>query len=237
MYVARKLWKIAKANVGGIMALTWWTLVPVILNAAHLMSWYLLLLVLMSGNGIGQIAACAVLTVFTCLAQCGSEHILSAQKARYGNHFTTGFRIELFEKLFYLGPGFVDQKQGGELIITLWQKIEWISFYLFLYIPTSWTIIMFSALCAIVWFTLQPIIGGIILLGGLIVVAAPPIFYKLLKTTGEDEWTGEDEFYSTCLDGLQGITTLKAFNANTLHRKKVEEQSESCRNATMSIWF
>lgn len=234
MYVTGKLLKLVKTHLREIAAMTWWTLLPVVLNAIHLMCWYLLLLTLISGYSTGRIVTYAVLVIFTCLAQCGTEHILSAQKSRYGNNFTTSFRTELFEKLFYLGPGFIDQKQSGELIITLWQKIDWVCFYLFMYVPTSWMIVIFSILCAIIWFVIQPIVGVIILLGGLLVVAAPPLFHKLLKASGEEEWAGEDEFYSTCLDGLQGITTLKAFNANALHRQKVEEQSEKNRKATMS---
>lgn len=234
MYVTSRLWRLVKAHLDGIVVMTWWTLLPVILNAVHLMSWYLLLLTLMSGDGTERIAIYAVLVVFLCLVQRGTEHILTIQKARYGGKFKNSFRTELFEKLFYLGPGFIDRKQSGELIITLWQKIDWINFYLFIYIPTSWMIVIFSILCAIAWFITQPIIGLIILLSGLVVVAAPPVFHKLLKTSGEEEWEGNDEFYSTCLDGLQGITTLKAFNANALHRQKVEEQSEKNRKATMS---
>ena len=58
--------------------------------------------------------------------------------------------------------------------------------------------------------------------------------HRVLEKHGETEWKENDKFYATCLDGLQGINTLKAFNANARHRAVIEELSEKNRKATMS---
>jgi ABC-type transport system involved in cytochrome bd biosynthesis fused ATPase/permease subunit len=61
----------------------------------------------------------------------------------------------------------------------------------------------------------------------------PILFRGILKESGNEEWDESDEFYSVCLDGLRGIVTLKALNANEIHRKKVEEQAEINRKKIM----
>lgn len=38
-------------------------------------------------------------------------------------------------------------------------------------------------------------------------------FYKIVKERGDAEWEANSQYYSDCLDSIQGLTTLKAFNA------------------------
>lgn len=122
----------------------------------------------------------------------------SERRAKSGTAFKRTFRAELFEKLFSLGPGFIDRKRSGELINTLWEKVERVSHYLFLLCahitddPGVQCGLRSRAVCAAVWFTVQPVVGVVILLGGLLVTAAPPLFHKLLKTGSEKEWNDND---------------------------------------------
>lgn len=232
MYMTKDLRQRIKQSRRGIAAVTGCMILACALYALLMLSWGGLLLALSNHEkyllwSIGSVVFCTAV-------QRGSEHLLAYCRAKSGTAFKRTFRAELFEKLFYLGPGFIDRKRSGELINTLWEKVEWVSHYLFYYVPTSVMILVFSAVCAAVWLTAQPLLGVVILLGGLLVTAAPPLFHKLLKTGSEKEWNDNDAFYSTCLDGLQGIATLKAFNANKRHRAKVDKMSEENRRSTMS---
>lgn len=234
MYITKDLWHLAKKHMSKISIMTFWTTIPVILDVVQMICCSFLLLAIINGRELSEIIMSVVFVVLSLLAQRGSEHILILKKAQYGNKFKSEFRAELFEKLFQLGPAFIDRKQNGEIINTLWERVEWIFFYLFYYIPTSVMIIVVSAVCACIWMPVQPIVAGAIVLGGILVIVSPPLFHKFTKDRGKNEWNESDAFYSTCLDGLQGIVTLKSFNANERHRTKVDEMSEANRRSTMA---
>ena len=234
MYMTRDLWQLVKKNTAKISIMTFWTTIPVILDVLQMICYSFLLLTIINRRGVLEIATSVVLVLLSMLVQRGSEHILILKKAKYGNDFKSEFRAELFEKLFQLGPAFIDRKQTGEIINTLWERIEWVFFYLFYYIPTSVMVLLLSVVCACIWMSAQPIIACVFLFGGILVVASPPFFHRFIKSKGKDEWGENDVFYSTCLDGLQGIETLKSFNANNRHRAKVEEMAEANRRSTMA---
>ncbi len=234
MYITKDLWCLAKKHMSEILNMTLWTILPVILDVIQMTAYGFMLLAILDGRKQSEVLLTIAVVLLTVLLQRGSEHILILRKARCGNKFKSEFRAELFEKLFQLGPAFIDRKQNGELINTLWERVEWIFFYLFYYIPTSVMIVAVSIICACIWILIQPFIAGAMILGGLIVVIAPPLFHKFIKQGSKNEWDDSDAFYSTCLDGLQGIVTLKSFNANERHRAKVDMMSESNRRSTMA---
>ena len=234
MYINKKTKRLVQQNVREIAIMTWWTLLPVLFSAMQMTAWSLLIWGLTQGvapkNMVIHIASVMCLTIIQRL----SEHNLVKQKARYCNAFKLSFRSELLEKLFILGPAFIERKDRGELITTLWEKVEWINYYLFYYGPTSWMIMLFSAICALVWIPIDPLVSWLIVVSGILVASIPPLFYRLLKKRGETEWGDTDSFYSACLDGLQGIVTLKALNANGIHRQQINYLSEKNRKSIMS---
>lgn len=232
MYITKKLWRIIKQNRKDAAAVTGCMILACALYALLMLSWGGLLLAL---NDQGKYLPWRIggVVLFTA-AWRGSEHFLAYCRINSERKFKCAFCAELFEKLFYLGPGFIDRKQSGELINILWGRTEWVGRYLFYYVPTSLSLLIFSAGCGAVWLPVRPLVSAVILLGGLLVTAAPPLFHKLLKTGSEKEWDDNDAFYSACLDGLKGISTLKAFNANERHRAKVDRMSEENRKSMMS---
>lgn len=206
---------------------------PIVADGCRMICYGLLLLAIVNGEWGSDIVPFVVLVIVSTLMQRTCEHLLAAKKARYGNQFKGRFRSELFDKLFFLGPAFIERKTTGEIITTLWEKVEWISYYLYYYIPTSWAILLFSLICALVGVFIQPLLSLAIVFGGVLVTSMPILFRGILKESGNEEWDESDEFYSVCLDGLRGIVTLKALNANEIHRKKVEEQAEINRKKIM----
>lgn len=234
MYITKDLWCLVKKHKRKIAAMTVWTTLPVILDVLQMIGYAFLLLAIMNGCGTAKIVLASVCVILFVLIQRSSEHLLVQKKAKYGNKFKSEFRAELFEKLFQLGPAFVDRKQSGEIINTLWEKVEWVFFYLCYYIPTSVMIAVVSVVCACAWISSQPFVALTIGLGGVLVIISPTLFHKLSKDSGKDEWGENDAFFSTCLDGLQGIATLKSFNANDRHRAVVNAMSEANRRSTMA---
>ncbi len=166
MYITKRLWKIVKPNISSIITVTWWTLLPIVADGCRMICYGLLLLAIVNGEWGSDIVPFVVLVIVSTLMQRTCEHLLAAKKARYGNQFKGRFRSELFDKLFFLGPAFIERKTTGEIITTLWEKVEWISYYLYYYIPTSWAILLFSLICALVGVFIQSLLSLAIVFGG-----------------------------------------------------------------------
>ena len=143
-------------------------------------------------------------------------------------------RKHLFVRLFRAGPQYVDRKRSGEIITTLCEKVEWLSFYYTEYLPKSIAALLMSV-GVIAWcFTRFAPAGIVLLLATICVQIIPPLFYPLVQRAGKREWLASDAFFADSLDGIRGIATLKAFHANERHREKVERRAEELRRCTMS---
>lgn len=234
MYITRELWFLIKKNLYGVLAVFGWTLLAILFGTFQSVSFACVLLAFLSKQPARTILLSVLLPICATLIQRAAEYTYTDRKADFEGRFKLSFRTQLLEKLFHLGPGFIDRKETGELINTIWERVEWIDFYLFSYVPTSAAIFIFSAFGFGLWMPTSKTVGLSILTAGLLVVAAPPFFHGLLKKGSEKEWESNDAFYAACLDGIQGITTLKAFNANMRHREKVNRLSEENRRSIMA---
>lgn len=233
MYISKRLWSIVRPNIPSIAMVTWWTLLPIIGDGFRMLSWGMFLLGIIRDQKDTKTIISLVFVVISTLLQRASEHLLVTQKAKHGNLFKGRFRSELFEKLFYLGPAYIEKKTKGEIITTLWEKVEWISYYLYYYIPTSCSILLFSLICSVIFLQFHFLLSIVILGSGALITAMPVLFRRVLKESGSEEWGENDEYYSICLEGLRGIVTLKALNANEIHRNKVETKAEENRQQIM----
>lgn len=102
----------------------------------------------------------------------------------------------------------------------------------FYFVQVSLMIMLFSIILAASRLCMALMVDIYLFLAEVLALACPSIFHKLIKTTREEKWKENDDFYSTCLDGPQGSVTLKAYNAYERHRRKAEIQSEEMRKKT-----
>ena len=154
-----------------------------------------------------------------------------------GNELKKSVRVELFQKLFALGPQYVEKKRSGELITTLWEKVEWLSFYYIEYLPKAIAAYIFS-MVVIGWLFRSSPWMSISLCGCTGAIALmPSVFCPVLRKYGGLEWEENERFYAQCIDGIRGIVTLKVFHANEQHRKKMEQQAEKLRKQVMANLF
>ncbi len=228
-----RLKTLVRDNRKTIILMTVWTAISYFTNAAHMLCWGRLLLCIMQQSARDSVYGSAAWIVLSLLVMKASDYLLVKKKAEYCGRFNNRYREKLFDKLFRLGPAYIERKRTGAIISTLWEKVEWIGYYLYYYIPVIASIIIFSFAAAALFIQEQTAVSAAFLGSGMIIVMTPLFFGKVLKNRSEKEWEDNDSFYSTCLDGLQGIATLKALNANELHRQKVQELSEENRISIM----
>lgn len=142
-------------------------------------------------------------------------------------------RVKLLKKLYVLGPAYTGRKRTGELTTTLWSRVEWLDNYYGKYWPAVSSAIVNAAIilcviCAFDWIT-----GLVALHSTLGVLLCPMLFFRLMNKRGGEEWSDNAKYYSDCLDGIQGISTLKSFNANGRQKEKIHVQGEKLRKSIM----
>lgn len=233
MYINRRLLKLAKGHANAISGMIFWYSCSAMCDAVRLASWAWLLICIIHGRAWRYSALALLGIVFFTLSRRWVEHSLVKYDSREGGAWKQSLRKMLFEKLFFLGPQFTDMKLCGELVSTVQQQTEWLKFYCINYLSLSVSILLVGLGFAVYGFTMSAGIGAAVVLSVMGVLLAAPAFYGVIQRKSEQEWMENNRFYSDCMDGLRGISTLKAFNMNDSQRKRIDMQAERLRCATM----
>lgn len=113
-------------------------------------------------------------------------------------------------------------------------KVDWLNNYYIVYLSAVISAILNAVVIIAVLFTfdwLTALVCGIACVG---MLGFPMMFYKIMSVRGNKEWAVQATYYADCVDGTQGVSSLKAFNANDWHRDKIHRQGEILRKAVMS---
>ncbi|RQH06956.1 thiol reductant ABC exporter subunit CydD [Paraburkholderia dinghuensis] len=144
-------------------------------------------------------------------------------------------RNELLRKLQALGPMWLRGEASGALATHLVQGIEALEGYYARWMPGRALTVMLPLAILVVVFPVDWV-SGIVLL-----VTAPliPLFMILLGKSAADanrrQWKLLAVLGARFLDSLQGITTLKLFNASRREASVVARLSEAYRSSTMRV--
>jgi ABC-type multidrug transport system fused ATPase/permease subunit len=130
-----------------------------------------------------------------------------------GAEIKTKIRLLIFDKVLRLGPEYVHNKRSGQLQSLVLDGIEslepfWVS-YLPHIISTGITGIAIGAYL----FSLDWLTGLVILAAMLLCVTVPYITVPIVAKSIVEYWASYAVLNAQYVDALQGMTTLKAFNA------------------------
>ena len=142
-------------------------------------------------------------------------------------------RKDMLRKLFELGPAYMSEEKTGGVATTIFMKVEWLGHYYMTYIPTAVAAIVNAVVIIGVLFFVNSMVGMVCLLAAVGMLGCPMLFYKVMSKRGRLEWEAEEEYYEKCLDGIQGIVTLKAFGADGLQKEKIHAGGEKLRRTVM----
>jgi ATP-binding cassette subfamily C protein CydD len=147
----------------------------------------------------------------------------------------THLRQKLQQHLFALGPMGLPQQHSGEISNTLIEGIEALENYYARYLPTM-------ALVALIPLSILVFIFPIDWISGLVLVVTAPLipFFMILIGKGTErlnkqQWQKLARMSAHFLDMIQGITTLKLFDASKREAKAIGIISDDYRKATMKV--
>ena len=142
-------------------------------------------------------------------------------------------RNELLLKIFALGPAYMGKERTGNTASTISTKVEYLNEYYTIYLPTAASSLINSTILILILSRFNTVTALICIIACAGIYLCPMLFYFLMRKRGEEEMREHSEYYSDCLDSIQGISTLKAFNANRHQREIIHEKGEKLRKAVM----
>ena len=175
------------------------------------------------------ILAIAVLTRVICNVASSKLSYLSSKKVKQV------LRHKIMEKMLTLGSSYNEKVRTSEVVQVSVEGVEQIETYFGLYLPqlfysllaplTLFAVIVFMSFTpAIVLLLCVPLIP--------ISIAAVQTFAKKLLAKYWGKYTGLGD---TFLENLQGLTTLKIYQADEYKNKKMNEEAEEFRKITMKV--
>jgi thiol reductant ABC exporter CydD subunit len=176
---------------------------------------------------IGWALACVVVrAVLLWLREIGAMATSAAVKQR--------LRQRLYTHLLALGPGYLERTDTGTVRSTLVDGVEALEGYLGYYIPQAFIALATPVLILAVLVVIDPLIGLLTLVCALLVPIIPRVWDRLLGSFGSSHWQAYSELGAQFLDSMQGMTTLKAFNASTRRGEALREAALKLYQATMA---
>lgn len=175
------------------------------------------------------ILAIAVLARVICNIASNKMSYLSSKKVKQV------LRHKIMEKMLTLGSSYNEKVRTSEVVQVSVEGVEQIETYFGLYLPqlfysllaplTLFAVIVFMSFTpAIVLLLCVPLIP--------ISIAAVQTFAKKLLAKYWGRYTGLGD---TFLENLQGLTTLKIYQADEYKNKKMNEEAEEFRKITMNV--
>ena len=144
-------------------------------------------------------------------------------------------RAQLYQKVQQLGPAWLTGERSGDLLNTLSDGVEALETYYARYIPAM-SLMALVPLAILVFVLANDWLSAVVML-----VTAPliPVFMILIgkgtEKRNQQQWQQLARMSAHFLDVIQGLTTLKLFNASRREAQVVAQISDQYRQSTMSV--
>ena len=180
---------------------------------------------------VGCVLAIVVCAVLRFLMMCAAAYF----GAEAAERVKLALREQLFNKMLAIGPSYSQHISTADVVQSAGEGIEQIQSFFELFLPQ-----LFYAILAPVtlFFIVAPInmptavtllvcAPLIVLIVGMVAMRAARVFKKY--------WGKYTDMGSVFLDNVQGLETLKTFDADAHAAKKMSEQAEQFRIMTMNV--
>ena len=178
----------------------------------------------------------AAIVIFFCIglrAYCSRR--ASAASANAGNDVKQELRQRLYEKLTRLGSSYHEKVPTAEAVQVAVEGVEQLEVYFGKYIPQ----LFYSILAPI---TLFVVLAFVSLKASLVLLICVPLIpltimgvQKLAKRLLGRYWGIYTELGDSFLENLQGLTTLKIYQADEQKAQEMDQEAEHFRKITMKV--
>lgn len=185
----------------------------------------------LQSHGITLLAVLGVVV----LVRGGMSYLNSRYSFQASKVVKERLRTLVYEKLMRLGSSYRKEFQTSEVVQISTEGVEQLEIYFGKYVPQFF----YSMLAPI---TLFVIVGTMNLKVAVVLLVCVPLIpvsivavQKFAKKMLAKYWGTYTELGDSFLECLQGLTTLKIYQADERYAKKMDEESEKFRKVTMRV--
>ncbi len=219
--------------VVGMVATQW---VSLLANVALMFTIATLMAEVLDGKvTVGQIEKLLIVFVAALLVRIIATTIGSRQSVDASENVKSRLREKIYQKLMQLGPSYRDTVTTAEAVQISTEGVDQLEIYFGKYVPQFF----YSLLAPI---TLFIIVGTMSMKVALVLLLCVPLIpisiiavQKFAKKLLAKYWGTYTELGDSFLENLQGLTTLKIYQADERYAEKMDEEAEKFRKVTMRV--
>ncbi|MGZ2488131.1 ATP-binding cassette subfamily C protein CydD [Rhizobium pisi] len=144
-------------------------------------------------------------------------------------------RADLFDRIAALGPAWMQRQRSGDVVNTLVDGVEEIEKFYASYLPQMALTVFIPLAILVVTFPEDWISGLIMLITAPMVPVFMIIIGKGAESLNQRQWRRLARMSAHFFDVIEGLTTLKLYNASRREVEVIAEISEAYRQSTMSV--
>ena len=167
----------------------------------------------------GIAAACIIIRAFL-------TRYLEGYTKQIGGKIKTILRELLVGKLMELGPGYQVDKRSGRFQSLVTDGVEYMEPYFVGYIPQVFVVSLSVIPMVIYIFVNAPVCGAIVLISTIFAISMPHILMRYYTVSCIGYWKNYAVLNSQYIDTMQGMNTLKLFNAEGYKGEELKELSD-----------
>ncbi len=175
------------------------------------------------------IAGAAVLVRFLCTAGASRMSYLSSKEVK------RTLREKIYEKLLRLGASYSEQVKTSEVVQVSVEGVDQLETYFGSYLP-QFFYAMLAPVTLFAYLCLTSVLAAVVLL---ICVPLIPVSIALVQTWAKKllskYWGQYTALGDTFLENLQGLTTLKIYQADGFKNEEMNREAEEFRKITMKV--
>lgn len=156
-------------------------------------------------------------------------------ETRAGTLIEGALRTRLVSHLLLLGPSYTTSRRTGAIQATIGEASGSVAWYLSTFVPLVLAAAVSVAAIATLVLVLDPIVGMILIGGALLVPAAPVVSERAFGESGRRFWETFATLAAEYLDALQGMPTLKVFDAQERWGRRLHARSEDLSKDAVAL--
>ena len=223
----------SKKNIAGNVILQWCSLTA---NIALMLSISRMLAELFRGSASVQLFTVTGIVVILALAVRFFCSIGAAKMGYFSSKAVKkSLREKIYQKLLRLGSSYNEQVKTSEVVQVAVEGVDQLETYFGAYLP-QFFYAMLAPLTLFIVLCFVNVAAAVVLL---ICVPLIPVAIAAVQTWAKKllskYWGQYTELGDTFLENLQGLTTLKIYQADAFKQQEMNEQAEKFRKITMKV--
>ncbi|MHB9073139.1 MAG: ABC transporter transmembrane domain-containing protein [Desulfobaccales bacterium] len=190
---------------------------------------------ILNGRPLSEVAsflvAVALLLAVRALAAGGAEYL----GVKAATRIKGALRRQLYHKLLDIGPGWLGRTRSGLVQTALVDSLEMIQSYFSLIIPNTIISVIGVVALPLCVAALDPAVGLVVITCAFLGTGIPILCLQMLRKQIKFWWDRYFPMNAEYLDSLQGMATLKSFNASRQRGLELKKAAFQVRDAAIRL--